>query len=73
MESKKTLKPGNYMKTTSVIQFLSNASSHQMNVDKCEKHIGEIDVYFSTSDLKNVMSENMFRQMECECVTHMIL
>jgi hypothetical protein len=73
MESKKTLKPGNYMKTTSVIQFLSNAPSHQMNVDKCEKHIGEIDVYFSTSDLKNVMSENMFRQMECECVTHMIL
>jgi hypothetical protein len=69
----KTLKPGNYMKTTSVIKFFSNAPTHLVYVEKCEKHIGEYDVYFSTADLKNIMSENMFREMESECVTHMIL
>jgi hypothetical protein len=61
------------MKTSSVFNFLRLAPMHTMNANKLEKHIGEYDVYFSTSDLKTIMSEAMFKEMECECVTHLIL
>jgi hypothetical protein len=72
MELTQTLKPGQYMKTLSVLRFLSKAPIHQMNANKCEKHIGEYDVYFSTSDLKKIMSEAMFQEMECNCITFII-
>ena len=67
------LQPGNYMKTTAVLRFLSHFPIHCMKVNKLTKHIGEYDVYFNTSDLQSVMDKNLFNEMECECVTHMIL
>jgi hypothetical protein len=70
---KSSLKPGRYMKTTSVLQKLSKFPIQQMNANKLTKHIGDHDVYFSTSDLKSVMTEDTFKWLECECTTHVIL
>jgi len=67
------LKPGRYMKTTSVLQKLSKFPIQQMNANKLTKHIGEYDVYFSTEDLKSIMTEDSFKWLECECTTHVIL
>jgi len=69
----KSLKPGCYMKTTSVLRFLSIFPTECMNANKLSKHKGEYDVYFSTSDLKTIMSESLFKEIECECTTHLIL
>ena len=68
------LQPGNYMKVTSVRLFLAkHFPIQEMNANKLTKHIGEYDVYFNTSDLKTVMDESIFKEMECEVITHMIL
>jgi hypothetical protein len=61
------------MKTSSVLQKLSQFPIHQMNAEKLPKHIGEYDVYFSIEDLKSIMSEDSFKWLECECTTHIIL
>jgi hypothetical protein len=61
------------MKTTSVLQKLSKFPIQQMNANKLTKHIGEYDVYFSTEDLKTIMTEDAFKWLECECTTHVIL
>jgi len=71
--NKQTLLPGQYMKTTSVLQFISKWFPTQiLKIQDLEKHIGELDVYFSTADLKSVMGEDRFKEMECDCVTHII-
>ena len=70
---KSILKPGCYMKTTSVLRFLSIYPIQYMEVNNLQKHIGEYDVYFSTSDLKSIMTEKVYKEMECEVITHMIL
>ncbi len=67
------LQPGNYMKTASVLNFLSHFPIQRMKANQLPKHIGEYDVYFNTADLQTVMSADIFKEMECECVTHMIL
>jgi len=68
------LQPGNYMKVTSVRLFLAkHFPIQEMNANKLPKHDGELDVYFKTSDLKTVMDESIFKEMECEVITHMIL
>ena len=69
-----SLKPGHYMKVTSVRVFLSKWFPNiEMEANKLTKHIGEYDVYFSTSDLKTIMSSDHFKELECECTTHVIL
>lgn len=67
------LKPGNYMKVTSVRIFLGSMPIHLMRANQLKTHKGECNVYFSTEDLKTIMSESVFREMECQCITHMIL
>jgi hypothetical protein len=68
------LQPGNYMKVTPVRLFLAkHFPIQEMNANKLPKHEGEFDVYFQTSDLKTVMNESQFRELECEVITHMIL
>jgi len=72
--NKQTLLPGQYMKTTSVLQFISKWFPTQiLKIQDLKKHLGEYDVYFSTADLKSVMGEDRFKEMECDCVTYMIL
>jgi hypothetical protein len=67
------LQPGNYMKTTSVLNFLNHFPTECMKANKLPKHTGEYDVYFSTADLKAIINKDVFNEMECECITHMIL
>ncbi len=67
------LQPGNYMKTTAVLRFLSHFPIQCMKANQLTKHIGEYNVYFNTADLQEIMSADVFKEMECECVTHMIL
>jgi len=68
-----SLQSGNYMKVTPVRLFLAMHPIECMNANKLEKHIGEYDVYFKTSDLKTIMSDSIFRELECEVTTHMII
>lgn len=71
--NKQTLLPGQYMKTTSVLQFISKWFPTQiLKIQDLKKHLGEYDVYFSTADLKSVMGEDIFKEMEYDCVTHII-
>ena len=70
---KNSLQSGNYMKVTPVRLFLAKHPIECMNANKLEKHMGEYDVYFKTSDLKNIMSDSIFCELECEVITHMIL
>jgi hypothetical protein len=68
-----SLQSGNYMKVTPVRLFLAMYPIECMNANKLEKHMGEYDVYYKTSDLKTIMSASIFRELECEVTTHMIL
>jgi hypothetical protein len=67
------LQPGNYMKTTAVLQFLRLHPIEDMLANRFPKHIGDYDVYFNTEDLKTIMKKELFQEMECKCITHMIL
>jgi hypothetical protein len=66
------LQSGNYMKTTQVLDFLRIYPTQCAKANQLTKHIGEYNVYFNTEDLKPIMDNEMFREMECYCVTHMI-
>jgi hypothetical protein len=71
--NKQTLLPGQYMKVTSVLQFISKWFPTQiLKIKDLERHIGELDVYFSTADLKSVISTTVFQEMELDCITHII-
>ena len=68
------LQPGNYMKVTPVRLFLSKYFPNiETEANKLPKHIGEYDVYFNNADIKNVIYKKLFQELECECITHMIL
>jgi len=74
MSTTTSLQPGNYMKVTSVRLFLSKYHPLiEMEANRLPKHIGEYDVYFSTTNLQTIMDKNLFKDLECECITHMIL
>ena len=71
---KQTLKPGQYMKVTSIRLFLSKYFPNiEMQSNKLTKHESEYDVYFSTSDLKSIMPSDLFKDLECKVTTYMIL
>ena len=73
MTNTNQLQSGNYMKVTPVRSFLAKYPIQCMSADKLTTYMGEHDVYFNTSDLKPLMSESIFKELECEVVTHMIL
>ena len=71
---KQTLKPGQYMKVTSVRLSLSNQFPNiEMEANKLTKYESEYDVYFSTSDIKSIMPSDLFKDLECKVTTYMIL
>jgi hypothetical protein len=76
MENQK-LQPGNYMKVNSVMEYFYhyNVKSTLAEIIKkvCPIHEGEFNIYYSTKDLKSVIVPDLFREMECQVVTHMIL
>ena len=71
--NKQTLLPGQYMKVTSVLQFISKWFPTQiLKIQDLKKHIGEYDVYFSTADLQSAIPTTVFEEMEMDCITHII-
>ena len=74
MSTTTSLQPGNYMKVTPVRLFLSKYHPLiEESANRLPKHIGEYDTYFNTADLQTIMGKNLFNELECECITHMIL
>jgi hypothetical protein len=73
----KTLQPGNYMKANRVIETLNHRfckSTLASIIEKvCIKHEGEFGEYYNTRDLKSLIEPSLFRELECEVTTHMIL
>ena len=71
--NKQTLLPGQYMKVTSVLQFISKWFPTQiLKIKDLERHIGELNVYFSTADLQSAIPTTVFKEMEYDCITHII-
>jgi hypothetical protein len=77
MTTTNQLKPGNYMRVNAVMNYFnhSNIKSTLAGIIEkvCPKHRGEFDIYYDTKDLKSVITPDLFREMECEVTTHMIL
>ena len=71
------LTPGNYMKVSKVLETLNHKWCKPTLATVAEKvltkHSGEHDVYFSTEELKSIMIPDLFKELECEVVTHMII
>ena len=60
--NKQTLLPGQYMKVTSVLQFISKWFPTQiLKIKDLERHIGELNVYFSTADLQSAIPTTVLR------------
>jgi len=69
-----TLLPGRYMKISKVNEYLQKYNSQALPfILRLDIHEGEHDVYYSTIDLKKILKEDFFRDMECSVVTHLIL
>jgi hypothetical protein len=72
----KKLPIGHFMKTSAVINFLERISKLNLALEvkkTCKIYEGEFDIYFNVDDLKKILEKDLFQEMECECVTHMIL
>lgn len=71
------LPSGNYMNAYHVIETLNHRFCRptlaSIAEKVCTKHQGEYGTYFSTTDLKNIMMPDLFKELECEVTTHMIL
>lgn len=74
---KTSLQPGNYMKVNSVMNYFYHVNLKSTLADivkkACTIHEGEFDIYYNTKDLKSVITPDLFREMECQVTTHMIL
>jgi hypothetical protein len=75
---KSQLLPGNYMKVNSVMNFFCHdgnikAALARIIKEVCPIHEGEFDIYYNTKDLKSIIVPDLFRELECQVITHMIL
>lgn len=70
------LQSGNYMNAKHVIETLNHRFCRptlaSIAEKVCKKHQGEHGIYFNTTDLKNIMMPDLFKELECEVTTHMI-
>ena len=76
MENEKKLQPGNYMKVSKVNEFIENHFKFTLNdivKSVCKTYESEHGIYYNTKDLQNVITPFIFKEMECNCVTYMIL
>jgi len=71
-----SLTPGNYMNAYHVIETLIHCFGKPTLasiIEKvCTKHQGEPGIYFNTTDLKNIMMPDLFKELECIVVTYMV-
>jgi hypothetical protein len=72
--STSALSPGNYMRTSCVEKFLQPRSEwHFFPLLDLPTHTGEFSTYYNTADLQRVLKPEVFQELECEAITHMIL
>jgi hypothetical protein len=71
--TKQTLKHGNYMKVKYVNAYFAIAPTHLKYVKELPQHKGRHDIYYSTEDLKSIMSPGMFNELEHICTTFLIV
>jgi len=68
------LKPGNYMLVSKVKEFITQYFELYVDaINGLPTHQGELGEYYRTNDLRSVIYDDIFVEMECECVTYMIL
>jgi hypothetical protein len=68
------LNPGNYMLVSKVNEFIgTHFDLYAEVVDTLPTHQGELGKYYDTNDLRSVIYYDIFVEMECDCVTYMIL
>jgi hypothetical protein len=68
------LNPGNYMSVSKVNEFIAKYFKLYVNaINALPTHQGELGEYYDTNDLRSVIYDDIFVEMECECVTYMIL
>jgi hypothetical protein len=77
MKTVKNLPAGSYMKANAVQSYfqsvnLKSTLASIINIT-CPVYEGEYDVYYDTQDLKNVINPGLFRELECEVITHIIM
>ena len=74
--NKLSLIPGNYMNAYHVIETLNHCFSRptlaSIAEKFCTKHQGKHSIYFNTTDLKNIMMPDLFKELECIVVTYMV-
>jgi hypothetical protein len=69
-----SLAPGRYMKVDKVNEFIQKYNSQSLpSILRLDTHQGEFDLYYSVKDLKGIVDNEFFRNMECDVVTHLIL
>lgn len=69
------LQPGNYMNVQSVNEFIDTyfSQTYGNTIKELPKHQGKTKEYYSTLDLKQIITPSIFKEMECEVITYMIL
>jgi hypothetical protein len=68
------LKNGNYMLVSKVNEFIgTHFKSCTESLNPLPTHSGELGEYYDTNDIKGVIPKDVFQEMECDCVTYMIL
>jgi len=68
------LNPGNYMSVSKVNEFIGTHYNLYPGVlDELPIHQGELGEYYDTNDLRSVIYDDIFVDLECNCVTYMIL
>ena len=66
------LKNGNYMMAKDVVSYVERITGKKSNI-KLPIHQNYILGYYDTNDLKTIMPNNMFRDMECVVPTIMVI
>ena len=75
MKTSKKLPAGQYMKVDAVQSYFQSVNLKSTLVVitvVCPMHEGEYGLYYDTADLKNVIEPSLFRELECDVITHII-
>jgi hypothetical protein len=68
------LKTGNYMLVSKVNEFIrAHFQSYVESLKPLPTHSGKLGEYYDTDDIRKVIYDDVFQEMECDCVTYMIL
>jgi hypothetical protein len=68
------LNTGNYMLVSKVKEFIgAHFQSYVESLKPLPTHSGKLGEYYDTDDIRKVIYDDVFQEMECDCVTYMIL